>query len=179
MENQTGDLEALKLALKMEIDGYNFFKAASSKAKNLLTKDAFNYFADWELEHVEFIKKIYQELKETGKWISVDKMSQKRGDAIAAFKTIFKEKHEKIDEDVKVDASDLDAYKLARDIEDKAIVFYQERVKSTTNDFAKKFYKFMIDLEREHYQILDNSYRYFENPTQWNLEEEGWMFDGG
>ncbi|UCE07026.1 MAG: hypothetical protein JSW07_03025, partial [bacterium] len=130
MTNKTTELEALQLALKMEKDGYNFFKAASERAKNTLANETFTSFAKWELEHIEFIKKMHQELKETGNWMSVDQMSQKKGDAIAAFKTIFKEKHEKINENVKIDTTDLDAYKLARDIEDKAVIFYQEKAKS-------------------------------------------------
>lgn len=179
MTAQKADLEALQLALKMETDGYNFFKDASTRAKNHLTKEAFQYFAEWELEHVEFIKKMYKKLNDTGEWISVDEMNQKTGDAAVAIKTIFKEKHEQIDKNVKVDSSDLDAYKLARDIEDKATVFYQKKAKTATDASAKRFFKFMIDVEREHYNILSNSLRFLEDPVLYNLEEENWMFDGG
>ena len=179
MTAQKADLEALQLALKMETDGYNFFKAASTRAKDSMTMEAFKYFAEWELEHIEFIKKMYQKLNDTGEWISVDEMTTKAGDATTAIKTIFKEKHEKIEENVKVAASDLDAYRLARDIEDKATTFYQQKAKSATDQSAKIFYEFMIDVEREHYNILNNSLRFLEDPAQYNLEEEGWMFDGG
>jgi len=171
MNTKTEDLEALQLALKMETDGYKFFKDAGERTQNILAKETFKSFAQWELEHVEFIKKTYQELKESGKWTSTDQMSQKKGDAIATFKTIFREKHEKIDENVQINATDLDAFRLARDIEDKAVVFYQEKAKSAKSDAATKFYLFMVVLEREHHQILDNSYRYFENPVQWNIED--------
>lgn len=179
MTVQKADLEALQLALKMETDGYNFFKDAATKAKMPLAKEAFQYFADWELEHVEFIKKMYQKLNDTGEWLSVDQMNQKVGDASAAIKTIFKEKHEQINKHVKVDTSDLQAYLIARDIEDKATVFYKRKADSAEDAAAKKFFTFMIDVEREHYNVLNNSYRFLEDPELYNLEEEGWMFDGG
>lgn len=179
MTAQKADLQALQLALKMETDGYNFFKDAATKAKNPLTKEAFDYFAKWELEHVEFIKKMYQKLNDTGEWISVEKMNQKVGDAAVAIKTIFKEKHEEIDKHVKVATSDLEAYVLARDIEDKATVFYKQKADSAQDASAKKFFTFMIDVEREHYNILNNSYRFLQDPALYNLEEENWMFDGG
>ena len=179
MTAQKADLEALQLALKMETDGYNFFKDASTKAKNPLTREAFQYFANWELEHVEFIKKMYKKLNDTGEWLSVKEMNQKVGDAAVAIKTIFKEKHEQIDKHVKIDTSDLEAYLLASDIEDKATVFYQKKAESAADPFAKKFFTFMIDLEREHYNILNNSYRFLQDPALYNLEEENWMFDGG
>jgi len=179
MTAQKADLQALQLALKMETDGYNFFKDAATRAKNLLTKEAFDYFAKWELEHVEFIKKMYQKLNDTGEWLSVEKMNQKVGDAAAAIKTIFKEKHEEIDKHVKVATSDLEAYVLARDIEDKATVFYKQKAGSAEDASAKKFFSFMIDVEREHFNILNNSYRFLKDPALYNLEEENWMFDGG
>ncbi len=179
MTAQKADLEALQLALKMETDGYNFFKDAATRAKNLLTKEAFDYFAKWELEHVEFIKKMYKKLNDTGEWLSVDQLNQKVGDATVAIKTIFKEKHEQIDKVVKVDTSDLEAYVLARDIEDKATVFYKNKSETAKDASAKKFFTFMIDVEREHYNILNNSYRFLQDPALYNLEEENWMFDGG
>ena len=173
------DLQALQIALKMETDGYNFFKDAATRTKNPLTKEAFDYFAKWELEHVEFIKKMYKKLNDSGEWLSVDQMNQKVGDAAVAIKTIFKEKHEQIDQHVKISTSDLEAYVLARDIEDKATVFYKEKAETAQDASAKKFFTFMIDVEREHYNILNNSYRFLEDPALYNLEEEGWMFDGG
>ncbi len=179
MTAQKADLQALQLALKMETDGYNFFKDAAARAKNPLTKEAFEYFAKWELEHVEFIKKMYKKLNDTGEWLSLDQMNQKVGDAAVAIKTIFKEKHEEIDKHVKVATSDLEAYVLARDIEDKATVFYKQKADSAQETSAKKFFTFMIDVEREHYNILNNSYRFLQDPALYNLEEENWMFDGG
>ncbi|MDZ7401141.1 MAG: ferritin family protein [candidate division KSB1 bacterium] len=179
MTAQKADLQALQLALKMETDGYNFFKDAATRAQNPLTKEAFEYFAKWELEHVEFIKKMYQKLNDTGEWLSVELMNQKVGDAAVAIKTIFKQKHEEIDKHVKVATSDLEAYVLARDIEDKATVFYKQKADAAADPSAKKFFTFMIDVEREHYNILNNSYRYLQNPSLYNLEEENWMFDGG
>jgi rubrerythrin len=173
------DLQALQVALKMETDGYNFFKDAATRARHPLTQEAFEYFAKWELEHVEFIKKMYQKLTDSGEWLSVDLMNQKVGDAAVAIKTIFKQKHEEIDKHVKVATSDLEAYVLARDIEDKATVFYKQKADSAQDAMAKKFFTFMIDVEREHYNILNNSYRYLQDPSLYNLEEENWMFDGG
>ncbi|MBN1347981.1 ferritin family protein [candidate division KSB1 bacterium] len=179
MTSQAAELDALKLALKMETDGYHFFKDASARTKNPLAKETLESFARWELEHIEYIKKMHKALETSGTWLSTENLSQKQGDALSAIKTIFKEKHEKLAETVRVNVTDLDAFRLARDIEDKATVFYRERADKATDKAAKKFYQFMIGLEREHYQILDNSYRYFENPEQWNIEDEGWMFDGG
>jgi rubrerythrin len=179
MTAQKADLEALQLALKMETDGYNFFKDAATRAKHPLAKEAFDYFAKWELEHVEFIKKMYKKLNDTGEWLSLNQLNQKVGDASVAIKTIFKEKHEQIDQHVKAATSDLEAYVLARDIEDKATVFYKNKSQTAKDASAKKFFTFMIDVEREHYNILNNSYRFLQDPALYNLEEENWMFDGG
>ncbi|MCI0514796.1 ferritin family protein [candidate division KSB1 bacterium] len=178
MSTSAVELEGLQLALKMETDGYNFFKDAAAKTQNQVTKETFLSFAKWELEHVEFIKKTVQQLQDKGQWLSVDKMMQKKGDAISKVQTIFQQKHDQIDQHVKLDTSDLEAYALARGIEDKATMFYKDKAAKTTDEEARKFYLFMVEVEREHYKIFDNSYRYFENPALFNLESENWMFDG-
>lgn len=73
LSNRTAELEALQ----METDGYHFFKDASESSQNILAKETFKSFAQWELEHIEFIKKMHQELKPSGKWMSTDQTSQK------------------------------------------------------------------------------------------------------
>ena len=179
MSEISPDLEALNLALQMERDGYKFFSDARDKTEHPLAKETFASLAKWEIEHIRVIEKFYSSLQNTGNWESIDKMGYKKGQSIDTFKTIFKQARESIDETVKTDTDVLDAYRFARDVEDKLLVFYQKKSEEASNESAIKFYKFMAGQEREHKLILDNSLRYLENPAEWAAEEENWMFDGG
>ncbi|MGQ9559164.1 MAG: ferritin-like domain-containing protein [Candidatus Oleimicrobiaceae bacterium] len=173
------DLEALSLALKMEGDGRQFFLAARDKTEHPLAKQTFAYLADWELEHISIIQHFYASLRDDGQWTSTAHLDGKRGEAIATFRTVFRAARERIDETVGTDADVLQAYRLARELEDKLIVFYRQRAAEARERAAQQFYRFMADQEREHHMILENSLRYLENPTQYHAEEENWMFDGG
>jgi rubrerythrin len=175
MEISNPELEALQLALKMEGDGRQFFLEARDKATHPLAKETFQSLAEWELEHMRIIEQFHASLKDTGEWESVEQLQTKKGEATKTFKTAFQKVRENIDETVKAKADDLEAYRIAKDIESKLIVFYQEQAKQTSSNNAKRFYDFMADQEREHYQILDNSLQYLENPAQW-FERGEWLF---
>jgi rubrerythrin len=179
MDKAHEDLEALTLALKMEGDGRQFFLAARDKTEHPLAKETFAYLADWELEHISIIQHFYASLRDRGQWTTTSHLQGKRGEAIATFRSVFRAARERLDETVGADADVLHAYRLAREMEDKLIVFYSERAAEAKDQTAQEFYRFMTDQEREHHLILENSLRYLENPAQYHAEEESWMFDGG
>jgi len=175
METLNPDLNALQVALKMERDGRQFFLDARDKATHPLARETFASLADWELEHMRIIKRFHASLKDTGKWESAESLQSRKGEAIQAFKTVFQEAREHIDETVKAEAGDLEAYRTARDMEGKIAVFYQEQASESSDENARLFYDFMADQEQEHYQILDNALQYLENPAQW-FEQGEWLF---
>ncbi|MCR4438482.1 MAG: ferritin family protein [bacterium] len=179
MESAHEDLQALSLALKLEGEGRQFFLAARDRTEHPLAKETFAYLADWELEHISIIQHFYASLRERGQWTSAAHLQGKRGEAIATFRSVFRAARERLDETVSTQADVLEAYRLARDFEDKLIVFYKERAAAASDQTAKQFYTFMTEQEREHHLILENSLRYLDNPAQYHAEEENWMFDGG
>ncbi len=179
MDSGQEDLEALGLALKMEGDGRQFFLAARDRTSHPLAKKTFAYLADWELEHISIIQHFYASLRDKGQWTSTSHLDGKRGEAISTFRTLFRQAREHLDETVPADTDVLEAYRLAKEMEDKLIVFYQERANGAREQLARQFYGFMTEQEREHHLILDNSLRYLENPALFHAEEEDWMFDGG
>ncbi len=179
MSEHEEDLEALQTALQMEEDGREFYLDAAGRVHNPLAKRTLTWLADWELEHISLIKKFYANLKDLGTWGDVGGAIEGEPSPKQEVKTIFKRAQEQLDELAKPDSEALDAYKTARDFENKAVQFYQELLDKTTDPDGKTFYEFMLEQEKEHYEILDSSFRYLENPELWHSEQEGWMFDGG
>ena len=179
MSGHKEDLEALQTALQMEEDGRKFYLDAAERVHNPLAKRTLKWLADWELEHVALIKKFYASLKDADSWGDVRQAIKDEPSPKQEVKTIFKEAQKQIDELVKPDSEALEAYKTARDFENKAVQFYQELLEKVSDPDGKTFYEFMLEQEKEHYEILDSSFRYLENPELWHSEQEGWMFDGG
>ena len=161
------DLEALQLALKMEHDGRQFFLEASSKSSHPLAKETFDALAAWELEHIRIIERFYASLKDTGQWESVAPLQAKKGEAIETIKTVFQKAREHVDETVKAATDDLEAHRVARDMEDKITAFYRQRAGETSEKDAQVFYEFMAGQEQEHSRILDSGLQYLEDPAQW------------
>src|SRR5690554_4686832 len=59
-------LQVLEYAIKMEIEGYDFYKNLATKAKKQRTKDMFSGLAEMELEHYELLMK-QKEILTSGK----------------------------------------------------------------------------------------------------------------
>lgn len=175
MANLKPDLEGLQLALKMEQDGRQFFLEAGKKASHPLAQGTLNALADWELEHIRIIERFYASLKDKGEWESIESLQPQEGSAIAAFKTIFQEAREHVDETAKAATGDLEAHQMARDMEEKISAFYRERAGQATDEDARVFYEFMAGQEAEHYQILENGLEYLEDPAKWTERGE-WTF---
>ena len=55
----------------MEEKGYKFYKQASKKSENNITRRTFDFLADQEILHIENIKDFYKELKGKGKFPSI------------------------------------------------------------------------------------------------------------
>jgi rubrerythrin len=173
------DVEALHVALKMEEDGRKLYQDAASRVSNPLAKRTLSWLADWELDHIRLITTFYTNLKNLGRWGEVKDALKGKPTPKEEFRTIFQEARERLDELMAVDSEALEAYKLARDFENQAVAFYRQRLEGSVEYDARTFYQFMLEQEKEHYEILDRSYRYLENPALWHAEEESWMFDGG
>ncbi|MDZ7372712.1 MAG: ferritin family protein [candidate division KSB1 bacterium] len=177
--SQTPDARALQVALRMEEDGRRLYQEAAAKVTNPLAKRTLAWLADWELDHIDLIKQFYSRLTGTGSWGEVKKTLAGRTMPKQAFRTLFEEARQNLDQLLSTDSEALEAYKLARDFENKAVGFYNEQLRHVTDSEGRAFYEFMVQQEKEHYEILDRSYRYLENPALWHAEEESWMFDGG
>ncbi|MFQ6114676.1 MAG: ferritin family protein [bacterium] len=173
------DVEILQKAIKLEKDGRKFFQQAYNKTSHPLAKETFKSLADWELQHITAIKKYHSILHDIGEWGTVAELSQDKGKAISKFRSLFEQARQRIDESVQTETDLIQAYKVAKDIENKVITFYKKSAAETSEPKAKQFYEFLLNQEREHFKILDNSLQYLENPSQWYIRDEDWMFDGG
>ena len=95
-------------------------------------------------------------------------------------KTIFEEMQGNINNEIPADASDLDAIKVALNIERKVYKFYEVVSAEALNVREKELYKFLAKEEIIHFQILKNAYNHLSNLDKWQVKEadrtyEAWM----
>ena len=168
-------MEALQLAIQMEIEGRKFYLKANQESRNSLAKELFQTLADEEIIHQEKAKKIYDSLKNSQEWPD-EEINFDRGKKLS---TIFARAMKDIDKEAKVGATELNAVKIAMNMESKSYDFYQSRANLTAYPTEKRFFQALTAEERGHYLVLLDLQEYLTDPTDWFAKTEHTSLDGG
>jgi rubrerythrin len=153
-------IEALRQALKMEEDGKAYYEAALNRVKSELAREIFRHLIKAEIRHVEKIEQLYASLEETGKWPNVI-LTRNRGETVD---NIFSEVLANVDDKVKGTTTDIEALKIAVEMEDQGIKYYQSKADMVDDPFEKKFYHLLVREEGEHFISLLDTIEYLEDP---------------
>ncbi|MBN2517382.1 MAG: ferritin family protein [Candidatus Altiarchaeota archaeon] len=162
--------EALKTALDFEQKGQKIYEKAAKKTLNPIVKRTFTYLAGQEVNHIreikEFMKKEVPDVKLEG-----DRIEDVRKFFTMTTKE-FKEKTRLSDDDIK-------AHETALALEKSSYDFYEIRLSQSMDDMTKKFFRFLMDQEEAHYELVQKAYHFIKDPTAFYSEEEGWIAEGG
>jgi len=175
MENeQARTIEVLQLAVRMEVEGKEFYEQASQKSSNELAKDLFQYLANEEEIHRKKFEGIYDALKKGQNWPDVEPPSEKG----QRLKSLFSEATKAMGSEIAVAKSELEAIKIAMDMEIKSYNLYHSRSEESTIPMEKRFYETLAGEERGHHLALVDSYEYLSDPAGWFTKSEHWSLDG-
>jgi len=167
-------IQALETALQMEIEGKEFYHKAGQTSDNPLAKKLFQRLAEEEDIHIEKVNGIYEAIKSKATW--PEKETTFGYDK--SLRNVFKEAIEGIDREVKTSSSELEALKVAMNMEDRSYSFYRSRDEEAASSAEKSFYQALTAEEREHYLTLLDSYEYLTDPQSWFTKKEHWSLDG-
>lgn len=165
--------DATNFAIKQEMDGITFFLEAAAKTNNPLGKAMFLSFVEDEKEHVRRIKMMTAGVIEPETNIGEYEPHGPR----ERLKTIFEEMQENVNEEIPANASDLDAIKIALNIERKVYKFYEVASRETLNVREKELYKFLAREEIIHFQILKNAYNHLSSLDKWAVKEANQIYE--
>ncbi|RMF93276.1 MAG: hypothetical protein D6734_10500 [Candidatus Schekmanbacteria bacterium] len=172
-------IEALKIAYQTELDGYDFYQKSAKKCKNRLGKVIFDSLAKEEHGHITMIKQIWDSLEKDEKWPELPKPEKDERVMPMEFDSIFKEAEKELDKNAAADADDIEAIKIAMDIESKGYDFYKKHEEEADNELEKEFYSRIAEQESNHYKILEETFEYLSNPSEWFSKKERPIFEGG
>ena len=176
MENeQDKTLEALQIAIQMEIDGKEFYLKASQESGNELGRKLLESLAAEEDIHRQKFEEIYSAIRNKRAWPRTDFQP----DGGRRLRTIFARATEEIGVDVKAPATELDAVKTAMDMENKTYDFYKSQGENAAYDIERDFYETLAAEEREHHLVLLDYYEYLKDPASWFVTKEHPSLDGG
>jgi rubrerythrin len=171
---QLKTLEVLQLAIQMEVEGKDFYQQASQKIKNKLARELFQHLANEEDVHRRKFEEIYGALKRGRNWPDVKPPSEQG----KRLKSLFAEATKALGSKIKVAESELEAIKVAMDMEIKSYNFYRSRSEQSSLPVEKRFYEALAGEEREHHLALLDSHEYLSDPAAWFTKKEHWSLDG-
>ena len=166
-------IEPVEIALNMEKDGRKFYLESAEKVTNEIIKNLLRSLAKDEEDHYNIFKKIYDSFKQNDSWPQEAKIT-----ANSDSRTIFEEYAVKNKEGVKKAGDEMDIVKMALEIEKKSYVFYKKLSDEIEDNNIKMFFEKLSDIENEHYKLLDDTYQYLNNPSDWFVGQEQPIFEG-
>lgn len=165
-------LEALKTALSMEKTGYDLYIKASKNTQNKLGKSTFEAIAQKELDHIKGIEEFASNNFDAALGLAANKA--KKDYCLPIMRSLEKELNKKIVKD-----SDLEnAYKAAMKLEKDSYSFYKNLNEKSDDHKAKQFFEFLMKEENTHYELLEETLEYLNNPGNWYRETERWIVEG-
>ena len=117
--------EAIKMAIQMEKDGYDFYKRAAAQTSSKMGETIFQTLANDELVHLETFQKIFEDRVGKEEWNSLVDSSKKYANLSVFPKDL------KTTEGASPDTNELDALHMAMNSEKEAIDFYSGILENT------------------------------------------------
>jgi rubrerythrin len=173
-EEQKQTIDALNMAIQMEKDGKKYYQKMGESSVSRLGRQLFQTLASEEDTHRRKFEEIYNAIRQKKSWPRTDFVP----DGGKKLRTIFARASDE-SSGMKSPTTELDAVKVAMDMENKTLDFYSAQAKTAGYPVEKGFYEALAGEEREHHMVLLDYYEYLKNPAGWFVKNEHHSLDGG
>ena len=162
-------MTAIEIAIKMEKDAIDFYTKAAEKTSHPAGKKMFQSVTEDEKRHLQMLSQIFKELD-----IRMDDVSPMRN-----MQTIFESMKNVMMQRVVATEDELEAFKIAMQMEQEGIAFYKKVETETERPKEKALFERLIKEEQQHYDIFANTYNFMQDTGNWFMWEEHSIVDGG
>ena len=149
-------MELLSLALTMEEDLQNFYLKQAELHQGNSLQTVFELLAKEEEKHVEILMSFADKID----------LPLKDSDIISEVRPIFKELAD-FKSDIKLYATQLDAYRMALDKEVESLNFYKNLHDKSQEEQTKQVFRYLIQQEDRHSIILEELVKLVTRPEEW------------
>lgn len=163
-------MDIYTFAMQMEKDGEDYYRQLEKNCNNQGLKKIFTLLADEEVKHFNIIKQLQEKTslpKVAGS--AVLQNTKNIFEEMRAGKLVFSQGHY-------VDTTEeTNAYRKARDVEEKSRTFYLEKAEAATDNESKLLLQMLAAEEEKHCRIMDNIIEFVSRPEPGNwLENAEW-----
>ncbi len=161
--------EIIQTAVQLEEDGKSFYLDAAASASNPAVKDVLESLAKDEENHIKWIRETM------GVERSARELNQ---ETYGRVKHIFAQAPEETKEAFKASRDDIQPLKLAVEREQKTWKAYQDWAGEVSDPSLKALLEKLVEVEKFHEHLLENTILYLEDPASFHQKDEGWLLDG-
>jgi rubrerythrin len=169
-------IEALNRSIEMEEEGRRFYIDASKKTKNEIGKRVFEALADDETRHIAAIRLYCDTIAKKDKSPQLCAAMPRHKDIKE--RLLFGRKEEELLKSVPEGSDALKAYEVAMQMENEGYAFYKKMFEGSQDRDLKDLYKFLLDEEETHYELIESTYKYMKDPEAWFAEQEKPIVEG-
>jgi rubrerythrin len=164
--------ELLKTAIKMEEEGYDFYKQAETRTANRTGKAMYNFLAEYEVHHKRLLEGLLRKVVPEACDIDIPLPKDK-------IKSVFADARAHMDTSAPVTSDDIDALTFAMGKETESYKMYHEAANEASEPKVKAMFARMATEENQHYEILEQTRYYLKENQIWSIWEEGGPIEGG
>lgn len=154
------ELRIISQAILNEVEGYEFYKMASTQEGTKESKDAFLELANEELLHAKYLQDLFDKMKSEDDAIKLALEVSPPSPEIYDWKKV----------DDKHTSLAMTVFSIGIQMEKDSIVFYENAKKQTQDEDARKLFDLLIKWEKVHLQQFTEQYEIYK---------EDWWADQG
>lgn len=153
MEKHDRLLQIVKNAIRVENDGYQFYRLAEEKTTDPKGKEIFASLAKDETNHMQILKSLYQRIKEDKQFSFNEVKDMNHILETTSESPIFSEAFK-----ARLNQSqfEMSALSIGILLEKNAIDFYKNSAQETEEQDIKQLFNYLADWEGEHLRALVN-----------------------
>ena len=142
---------AIKEAIRLEINGRKFFLHAADITEHEKGKKMFKFLADEEVKHMEVFGKLFSQILASEDWKQYIRDEELRGESPLV---------EKLKENMKKGEGkgEVEALRVGMELEQNAINFFNKASADADDATAKKIFREISEEEKFHFDLLQAQY---------------------
>jgi rubrerythrin len=152
-------LEVVKNAIRVENDGYQFYRLAEEKTKDAKGKEVFSSLAKDETNHMQILKSLYQSVKEKGEYKFDEHKDMKHILETTSESPIFSKEFKGRIEQAQFEMTALSIGIL---LEKNSIEFYKKSAQESEDNEVKMLFDYLAGWEGEHLRALVQQQKFLQ-----------------
>lgn len=165
----------VEAAIQNELEGQAVLIRGKESATDPLAKATYEFLANEEIKHIELIEEYAASLAGTKEWHPKHMDGIDLPEAAKKIRGIFERFGTAFEAAGATDNQRLETYKVAMDMERRGHDFYSKAAETATNEDAKKLFRFLAGEEAKHFQMIQDTHDFLDNPDAILALEERWM----